>query len=82
MISQSIEQRLEQLLAAVAELHRPCRYCEAPLYFVRHRDGLLMPYTAEGENHFFNCPYTERLRKNRKEASEQKPLLDTAPVPD
>lgn len=82
MTPQTIEQRLEMLLAAIAEIHRPCRYCEAPLYFVRHHSGDLMPYTAQGENHFFNCPYTERLRKSRGERTGQRALLDTAPLPD
>lgn len=81
-MSQPLAQRLEVLLSAIAEIHRPCRYCQTLLYFVRHRDGSLLPYSAEGENHFFACPYTERLRKQRREASEQQALLDTRPLPD
>lgn len=75
------EQRLETLLASIAEVARPCRYCETPLYFVRHRNQKLVAYTAAGENHLFDCPYTQRLRK-RREPAQQQALLDTNPIPD
>lgn len=75
----SLEQRLATLLAAIAEVHRPCRYCDTPLYFVRHRNSELVAYTAAGENHLFDCPYTQRLRRRRE---EQQTLLDTNPIPD
>lgn len=74
------EQRLHALLDSVAEVARPCRYCETPLYFVRHRNGELVAYSAQGENHLFECRYTQRLRK--KPEPEQGALLDTRPLPD
>ena len=35
----TIEQRMIELLQNVAEQCRPCRACQAPLAFVRHRNG-------------------------------------------
>lgn len=78
-MSTTPEQRLKTLLESIAEVARPCRYCETPLYFVRHKSGELVAYSAEGLNHLFECSYTARLRKRRE---EQQPLLDTRPMPD
>ena len=82
MNDQTIEQRLEALLGVVAEVCRPCRLCQQLLYFVRHPNGEPVPYTADGLNHYFHCPSTQRLRKSRTERGGQQPLLDTAPLPD
>jgi hypothetical protein len=67
MSDQTIEQRLEALLSVVAEAHRPCKWCAKPLYFVRHRNGKLTPYTAQGVNHFLDCPHTTETQKSRCE---------------
>lgn len=82
MNEQTIEQRLEALLAVVAEQCRPCHLCQQLLYFVRHQNGEQVPYTADGLNHFFHCPSTQRLRKGRMERGGQQPLMDIAPIPD
>lgn len=79
MNTPTTEQRLEQLLAELAEITRPCRYCEAPLYFLRNREGHLMAYTAQGINHLADCPYTTRRRRG---VAGQQTLLDTRPLPD
>ena len=52
--------RLRALLETVAILQRPCRFCGKPLYFVPTRAGKIAPYTAEGRNHFEDCPHFRR----------------------
>ena len=58
-----IEWRISQLLSLIAESRRPCKACGAELYFVRHRNGNLAPYTADGVNHFATCKEAERFRR-------------------
>jgi hypothetical protein len=60
------EERLLQLLQRVAEETRPCRACGEILYFVRHRSGHTAPYTAQGINHFINCPQATQFRRKAK----------------
>lgn len=55
--------RLADILALVAEETRSCRRCPMTLYFVRHRNGHLAPYTIDGVNHFINCPAAKDFRK-------------------
>ena len=52
----SAEERLLWLLQQVALEQRPCRLCGATLYVVRTRSGDRAYLTAEGVNHFENCP--------------------------
>jgi uncharacterized protein with PIN domain len=59
---EEVKQRLLNLLEHIAKEIRPCRACGTPLYFVQHESGRLAPYTAEGLNHFANCPQAERFR--------------------
>lgn len=59
----TIEQRLLKLLLLTAEEKRPCRACGVDLYFVRHRTGTKAPYTADGLNHFVNCPQAARFKR-------------------
>jgi hypothetical protein len=61
------EQRLERILQLVAEAVRPCQACGVKLYFVRHANGKLAPYTADGVNHFATCPDRDRFKKKAGE---------------
>lgn len=47
--------RLDHLLRQVGEPSH-CRYCQAPVYWVTHRNGTRTPYTMEGLNHHVDCP--------------------------
>jgi hypothetical protein len=58
----AIEKRMETLLNLIAEEIRPCKACGVQLAFVRHRNGKLGPYTADGVNHFINCPKAGEFR--------------------
>lgn len=44
-------------------LLRPCKACGEKLYFVRLASGKQAPYTADGLNHFINCPKAAEFRK-------------------
>lgn len=40
-----------------------CRGCGAQVYWIRHANGKLVPYTQFGLNHFVDCPNREDFRK-------------------
>jgi hypothetical protein len=64
-----VEDRIRRLLGLTAEESRTCKACGALLFFVRHSNGKLAPYTADGVNHFVNCPAAERFRKGATHAA-------------
>ena len=79
--------RIHALLIAIAEELRPCRRCGEMLAFVRHRNGALAPYTADGVNHFRTCPHASEFSRRpaaQTQTSEppQGTLFETAPFPD
>ena len=63
----TIEMRMADLLERAAAYQHPCRACGVELYFIRHRNGVLAPYTIDGENHFIACPKANEFRKRRGE---------------
>ena len=63
-----VSERLVALLKAVAWDVRRCRFCGRMLYFVHiTATGKTVPYTAEGLNHFVDCPYFERKPDPRQQ---------------
>lgn len=56
---------LEDVLEKTAEFIRPCRACSVKIYFVRHKNGALAPYTFEGVNHYKNCTNPEAFGKKK-----------------
>ena len=68
--------RLRALLETVAVEKRPCRFCGKPLYFVPTRAGKVAPYTAEGRNHFEDCPRFQRAPAPK----EQQRLFESTDV--
>jgi hypothetical protein len=73
----SAEVRLLQLLQQVAYEQRPCRFCQVPIFFVRVKTGATIPYTAEGVNHFQDCPHFAKARQGPQNAQEK--LFERAP---
>ena len=69
------EARLVALLEAVACEKRPCRFCGKLLYLVKTNSGKIAPYTAEGFNHFEDCP---EFWKRPGSSAEQQSLLGTS----
>jgi hypothetical protein len=59
----ALGRRIRELLERAAELRRPCKACSAELFFVRHANGKLTPYTSDGVNHFANCPEAARFKQ-------------------
>jgi hypothetical protein len=52
-----LRKRIVSILNSAAEAKRTCSKCGAPLWFVKARaTGKLQPFTAEGLNHFADCP--------------------------
>jgi len=61
----TLEKRIEHLLTQVGKPGK-CRGCGADLYWVRHLNGKLAPYTPDGLNHFINCPQAAMFRGDGK----------------
>lgn len=61
--------RIRKLLIAVGE-DGVCRgeHCDAEIIWVVHANGRRTPYTAEGLNHFIDCPDRDGFRKRRAAA--------------
>ncbi len=56
---------MRHLLALVAGDPVPCRGCQAPIYWVTHKNGKRTPYTPSGLNHFIDCPAAAQFGKGR-----------------
>jgi len=41
-----------------------CTGCGTQIIWVIHRNAKKVPYTAQGFNHFINCPRAKRFRKD------------------
>lgn len=59
-----VESNLTRLLATIATEQKTCS-CGAALWMVTHANGKRCPYTAEGLNHFIDCPDREQYRRPR-----------------
>ena len=58
-----LEDRIRRLLELINEESRTCKACGVLIFFVRHRNGKMAPYTIDGLNHFMNCPQAAQFRK-------------------
>jgi hypothetical protein len=59
-------QRILKAVASVMHLigeASTCKGCPATIYWVRHRNGKLAPYDADGTNHFITCPKSKLFKK-------------------
>lgn len=59
---QDLRKRIRALLRNVGE-EGSCKGCQAPIYWVVHRNGKRAPYTVDGLNHFADCPAANLFRK-------------------
>lgn len=59
--------RIEDILTRAAVSKRPCRACGTTLFFVPSvtpkGKATLVPYEADGANHFTTCPNAEEFKK-------------------
>lgn len=62
------EQRLVEVLESTAYVIRQCRFCPTLIYFARSNVGSTIPYTAEGVNHYTNCPKYRKEPDPRQDA--------------
>ena len=62
----TIDERLAALLKNVGQFGAKCSACEAPIAWVKHANGKMVPYDASpdsyGVNHFVTCPARERFK--------------------
>lgn len=40
-----------------------CNGCGIPIWWVRHNNQKMVPYTGVGKNHFIDCPQKDRFKK-------------------
>jgi hypothetical protein len=60
-----LRRRILTLLSNVGEKAR-CKGCMVEIWWVRHSNGKQAPYTAEGLNHFIDCPNRDQFRKSAR----------------
>jgi hypothetical protein len=56
-----LKNNVRRLLDQVGDKGK-CRGCDAEIWWVKLRSGKVGPYTAEGLNHFADCPKADRFR--------------------
>lgn len=39
-----------------------CKGCGSPIYWVRHKNGRVGPYSENGLSHFIDCPKADQFR--------------------
>lgn len=67
-----LRSNVEGLLKQIS-IPKRCEGCGAVMYFVHHRSNdKVVPYTADGLNHFVDCPAREQFRKAPTNANETK----------
>jgi uncharacterized protein with PIN domain len=60
-------ERMTHLLDQIGGPWASCKACGAAIRFVHHpRTKKSVPYTAEGQNHFIDCPDRDRFRKGKR----------------
>ena len=59
----TLRANIEAILRNTAEEIRPCLKCNAIIFLIKLRNGKRAPYTADGSNHFTNCPEAEAFKK-------------------
>lgn len=57
-----LRSNISHLLRAVAGDCTPCRGCGAPIWWIRTKTGRPAPWTADGLNHFADCPAASSFR--------------------
>lgn len=56
-------ENVKNLLGRIAESVGFCKGCTTPLFWIRHKNGKLAPYTHVGLNHFVDCPAAQTWRE-------------------
>lgn len=68
---------MKKLLQKIAEKFCLCDACRVQLYFVRHANGALAPYTEAGLNHFIDCPDRDNFTRTPKPRKPNPPGSST-----
>jgi hypothetical protein len=58
--------RIEAILRTAAVEIRPCKACSRQLFFAARPNGKLIPYEADGRNHFETCPHASKFKKAKQ----------------
>lgn len=55
----------ETMKRLIGQIGRPgtCSGCHREIFWIAHRNGRVTPYTAQGLNHFIDCPAGDRFKK-------------------
>jgi len=60
--NKALKTNVRRLLDQVGGKGR-CKACNADIWWVKLKSGRMAPYTAEGLNHFADCPNADRFRR-------------------
>jgi hypothetical protein len=61
---------IEALMQVMDAERARCKGCSATLYFIRHANGRLTPYDADGTNHLTTCSNSRHARKEIRKSHE------------
>ncbi len=61
-----LRDNIERLYKTLGAQSGSCKACDAPIWWVTTKNGKSAPFTAEGLNHFADCPKAEQFRKKKK----------------
>jgi hypothetical protein len=61
----TIEQNAQVLLKQIAGEPTHCKACNARIWFIRHRNGKMVPYTEQLLNHFIDCKYAVTFKREQ-----------------
>lgn len=65
-MSDQLQDNISKLLANIGD-SGTCRGCQAPIFWVVHKNGKKVPYTPEGLNHFIDCSAAARFKKTKEQ---------------
>lgn len=61
----TLRETVGRLLTAVGDKGQ-CRGCGAEIWWLVHRNGKKVPYTAAGLNHFIDCPNAKDFKRPKE----------------
>ncbi len=68
MTIEDLQKNIVALFLRIGADQSVCKGCGVPIWWLKHSNGNLAPYTINALNHFTDCKKAESFRKKGKEA--------------
>ena len=67
MNQENLNQLKQNLINILNQVGKPdtCKGCHVVIYWIKHKNGKMTPYTENGLNHLADCPVSDRFRKTK-----------------